>query len=69
MEILALEGFYAGEQLIEQHADRENIGAYIDLFSTPLFRRHIVRRAEYFTAQGHIGILNFRDAEIHHLDG
>ncbi len=36
----------AGEQLVEDAAEREDVGPRVDLFAFDLLRRHVLRRAD-----------------------
>src|SRR5882724_10217030 len=66
-EVLASERTLARDHLIQTHAKAEQIATTIKLLAFHLFRRHVARRAEHLSRQGHGGG-GFGDAEIHDLD-
>ena len=68
MKVFSFKGFNTREQLIEQHSYGKNVGPCVNLSALPLLGRHVVRRTKHFAVHGHIGILNFRDTKVHHLD-
>ena len=49
---LALERQPAAEQLVERHAQREEVGAPVDLLAGELLGRHVGRRAEHHAGLG-----------------
>ncbi len=74
-ELLGIEGSFAGQQFIEQHAQRVNIAPGVDVQAVHfrLLRTHVGRRANELFRGGEDGRIGqtalgcFGDAEIDHL--
>ena len=64
---LAFEGQRVGEQLIQHHAGRENVGAGIDLSPVHLLRRHIADAADNLAGAGDVLVAEVGDAKIDDL--
>ncbi len=58
--------FGVGEQLVEDHADRKQIGAAVDILAENLFGRHVARRPDG-VARVRDGPEHSSDAEVEHL--
>ncbi len=67
--VLALERQVPDEALVEEHPEREHVGARVDLAALDLLRRHVRRRAEHLPRRGDaLGVEDLRDAEVGELD-
>ncbi len=64
----AAEGALARQELVEDDAGREQVGATVDGESHDLLGRHVARRAEHRAHLRHVRRFDVRDAEIGDLD-
>jgi hypothetical protein len=62
------EGAFAGEQLIEDHAAREQVAAPVDRLAGELLGRHVRDGAEHRAELGELGGVELGDAEIGDFD-
>ncbi len=64
---LAIEGRLAGQQLVEDDAERVEIRARVDLASPGLLGREVLGRADDRARLGHLARPGARDPEVRHL--
>ncbi len=64
---LAVERRLAGQQLVEDDAERVEVGARVDLASLGLLGREVLRRADDRARLGHLARAGARDPEVRHL--
>ena len=65
---VAVERRLAGEELVEDDAERVEIGALVDLGAARLLGREVLRRADDRARLGHLARAGARDPEVGHLD-
>ena len=63
-ERVGLERFAAAQQLVEEHAGREDVRPVIDRLGTDLLGRHVVHRADDHVAAGQLGGDEPREPEV-----
>ena len=63
-QVLPLERLVAGEHLVEDDAEREEVRPVVDLLALDLLRRHVVRRAEELPLLGEVRAVEPGDAEV-----
>ena len=69
--VAAVVGRLAGEHLIQDDAERVDVGALVDLLAEDLLGRHVFRRADHVAGLGELRVallLRGGDAEVHDLD-
>ena len=65
-DVLADEWLFAGQHLIQDYAQAEEIGAAIERAAFHLLRSHVVGRAQHLAGVGYLPA-GFRNAEVHDL--
>jgi hypothetical protein len=63
----SVERFAAGEELVEDGAEGEDVRTAVDAETADLFGRHVVRRAEDRAGAGHVGLAEEGQAEVEDL--
>jgi hypothetical protein len=67
-QILALEGLLAGQDLVEDDAEREDVGAVVDVAGLDLLGSHVVRRPQQLSLHRQVRGVEPGDAEVGDLD-
>lgn len=67
VDCVAFECAAAGEELVEDRAEGEEVGARIDAAAAHLLRRHVVRRAEDRAGAGHARLADAGQSEVDDL--
>ena len=71
-DVVAVERLLAGQELVDDGAERKQVGPAVDAQARGLFRRHVARRAEHGAGVGLLQVVRAveaGDAEIGDLDG
>ena len=68
LEVRGFVGVLAGQQLVAEHSEREQVGLARQLFESNLLRRHVQRGADPFLGSALCGTGGYRDAEVRNLD-
>jgi elongation factor G len=67
-EVVAAEGLLAGQHLVEDDAQGEDVGPVVDVAPLDLLRRHVVGGAQELPVVGEVRGVEPRDAEVGELD-